>query len=130
VRYPSEEGRDKAVVSRKEVMALAIPSSPRQRPSAVRRGLLDYEARRIARTVCAYGALERARVYELTEASRWRAESFDRACELAVQRGLVRDLGLGFYAAPARPATTGRAASGSRSLPFVSLLAGRLGKRR
>lgn len=40
--------------------------------------------------------------YEAQLIAKWRAASFDRACELAVGRGLVRDLGLGFYATPAR----------------------------
>lgn len=84
-------------------MAVAIPPRPQRRPLPLGNGLLDSEARRIARTVCSYGVLERTRIYELTEASRWRASSFDRACELAVRRGLVRDLGLGYYAPPTRP---------------------------
>ena len=82
---------------------MAIVPSPRRRAVAARSGVLDSEARRIARTVCDYGVLERRRLYELVKASKWRTASFDRACELAVQEGLVRDLGLGFYAAPPRP---------------------------
>lgn len=82
-------------------MTVATRPEPR-RGSPGCGGLLDYEARLIARTVSSYGALERTRVYQLTDASKWRAASFDRACELAVRRGLVRDLGLGFYAAPDR----------------------------
>lgn len=90
-------------------MVVAIPRES-QRPPFRGSGLLAYEARRIARTVCSYGVLERQRIYEMTDASRWRAASFDRACELAVQRGLIRDLGLGFYAAPTRPVRPATAA--------------------
>jgi hypothetical protein len=105
-------------------MALAPPPKPRRVSPSARDGLLDYEARRIARTVCAYGVLERSRIYKLSKASKWRATSFDRACELAVQRGLVRDLGLGFYATPYRPVLPGPV------LPDADAEVSGIGKRR
>lgn len=63
-------------------------------------GLVDYEARLIARTVASYGALERGQLYALTHAERWHGASFATACALAVERGLIRNLGFGFYASP------------------------------
>lgn len=78
------------------------PIAADDRPSAWLPGLLDYEARLIARTVAKYGVLERHQLYELTHAGMWRGASFARVCEYAVTRGMIRDLGLGFYAAPRR----------------------------
>ena len=44
--------------------------------------------------------LEHHQLYELTRADGWRSAGFAQACDLAVERGMVRDLGLGFYGAP------------------------------
>ncbi len=74
------------------------------RLSAGQSGLLDYEARLIARTVASYGVLGRRQIYALTHADRWRGASFRTACALAVERGLIRQLGPGFYGAPRRGA--------------------------
>jgi hypothetical protein len=60
--------------------------------------ILDAEARRVARTLMSYGVLTRHQLEELSGAQFWNRGRFAHAVELAQERGLIRDLGYGFYA--------------------------------
>jgi hypothetical protein len=60
--------------------------------------MLGAQARRIARTLMAYGVLQRRQLAELSGAAHWTRGRFLRALELAEQQGLIRHIGFGFYA--------------------------------
>jgi hypothetical protein len=63
-----------------------------------RRAVLDAEARRLAHILTSYGVLTTERLFELSGAERWRSGRFAGALAHAADAGLIRDLGLGFYA--------------------------------
>jgi hypothetical protein len=75
------------------------------------RAILNAEARRLARTLARYGVLTRRRLAELSGARRWQRGRFSRALAVAIQGGLVRDLGRDFYTTV--PATS----AGARAAP-------------
>lgn len=64
------------------------------------RAVADVEARALARVCDRYGVVTRSQLAELARARRWSQGRFSDAIARAVQAGLIRDLGLGFYAAP------------------------------
>jgi hypothetical protein len=70
----------------------------RDRPAAI----LAAEARCLACTLDSYGVLTRWQLAELSGSRSWHDGGFSIALELAIKRGMIRDLGLGFYA-PSRP---------------------------
>jgi hypothetical protein len=63
-----------------------------------RRAILDAEARALARVCARYGVLTRTQLAGLAGARRWTRAGFSDALAVAVDAGLIRDLGLGFYA--------------------------------
>src|SRR5579872_5765936 len=61
--------------------------------------IVDAEARRLARTLGSYGGvLTGQQLVELSGACHWRSGAFSLALGRALETGLIRDLGLGFYA--------------------------------
>lgn len=65
--------------------------------------IIDAEARRVALTLASYGGvLTSGALVELSGASRWSAGAFSLALARALELGLIRDLGLGFYASQPR----------------------------
>jgi hypothetical protein len=63
--------------------------------------IIDAEARRLAHIVSSYGGvLTDRRLFELSGARHWRSGAFSLALSRARDSGLVRDLGVGFYASP------------------------------
>jgi hypothetical protein len=86
--------------------------SPRHRLA-----ILTVEARVLARTCARYGVLTRRSLAELSGAYRWTRGRFSLALALAIEQGLIRELGLGFYA-PQSPipasATSPRPVASSR----------------
>jgi hypothetical protein len=73
-----------------------------------RSAILECEARRLARTLSSYGALSERQLFELSSAQAWERGTFAQACQLAVELGLIRRLGLGFYAPEARSGSSTR----------------------
>lgn len=68
--------------------------------------IVDAEARRLARTVSSYGGvLTDRRLLELSGAGHWTGGGFSAALARALEAGLLRDLGLGFYASSPPPAS-------------------------
>lgn len=65
-----------------------------------RLAVLNAEARAVARTCASYGVLTRSQLVELSGARRWARGEFSYVLAHAVENGLVRDLGFGFYAPP------------------------------
>ena len=65
-----------------------------------RTAILDAEARHLAHTLASYGVLTRHQLARLSGADHWVEGRFSDALELAEKRGLVRQLGSDFYAAP------------------------------
>jgi DNA-binding MarR family transcriptional regulator len=76
----------------------AFLSTPSQR------AVVDAEARALARVCAQYGVVTRSQLVELAGTRHWSRGRFADALACAVDAGLVRDLGFGFYASP-RPAT-------------------------
>jgi DNA-binding MarR family transcriptional regulator len=68
------------------------------------RAIVDAEARALARVCSRYGVLTRRQLVELAGTRHWSRGRFADALSSAVDAGLVRDLGFGFYASP-RPTT-------------------------
>lgn len=80
-------------------MSAAAPTrSPRHA------AFVDAEVRRLVRTLCVYGVLHRAVLAERSGARYWTTGQFSEAIARATDRGLIRDLGLGFYATAPRSA--------------------------
>jgi hypothetical protein len=63
-----------------------------------RLAIVDAEARVLARTCLRYGVLTRPQLVELSGARRWIRGRFGLALTEAIEHGMIRDLGLGFYA--------------------------------
>jgi hypothetical protein len=59
--------------------------------------VLESEARRIALVLAPYGVLDEPRLAALARAAHWEPGSFARACDVAVELGLIHRLGLGYY---------------------------------
>jgi hypothetical protein len=68
-----------------------------------RPAIVDAEARVLARTCLRYGVLTRAQLVELSGARRCIRGRFALALTAAIEHGMIRDLGLGFYAPPSAP---------------------------
>lgn len=77
-------------------------SAPIQSPKHT--AILDAEVRRLVHTLGIYGVLHRGALAELSGARHWSTGQLSEAIARAIERGLIRDLGLGFYAiAPYTP---------------------------
>lgn len=64
------------------------------------RAIVDAEARALARVCARYGVVTRGQLVELAHTRRWSRGRFSDALVSAIDAGLIRDLGLGFYASP------------------------------
>lgn len=65
-----------------------------------RRAILDAEARALGGVCARYGVLTRHQLAELAGARRWTRGRYADALAAAIDAGLIRELGLGFYAPP------------------------------
>lgn len=73
--------------------------------------IVDAEARRLAHTLASYGGvLTDRQLVKLSGARHWSSGAFSLALGRALETGLIRDLGLGFFASPVHlpPATRRR----------------------
>ena len=91
---------------------MPVSETPRTAPTH-----LEAEVRIVVRALRTYGALPEATLRRLLHGEHWREGGIGLALGAAVERGLVRSLGAGFYA-PADPsaapsARTGAATRGS-----------------
>lgn len=93
--------------------------SPRHRLA-----VLSVEARVLGRTCARYGVLTRRSLAELSGAHRWTRGRLSVALALAIENGLIRDLGLGFYAPPSATPATPVQACDSPTQPSASMTPG------
>ena len=113
LRSRAARGRYHDAVVQREIRRLAHAHADRQgrsgrstadelttTDSRHRGAVVDAEARRLARTLTRYGVLTSRRLFELSGADRWTSGRFSVAVARAVERGLIRELGFGFYAPP------------------------------